>query len=194
MDGHPAVTVEEIAQQYGIDPITVYRWSSRKEWLQAIVDTQDQVIRYDSARVEDLIHKAKQADPAPLTVREIAAKYQVSLDTVHRWVRDPQWQEAVVGMRGVAKEYDPEQVDELARERIWLPPVHTSVSADQLLTMEEIAEYTGIPYRGVKHMAAEVAGRGSVLGAEDAVEGGRRMWRRQTVDERVRGRQKRKGG
>lgn len=191
MDGHPAVTVEEIAEQYGIDPITVYRWSSRKEWLDAIADTTGSTIRYDSAQVEDLIRKAKQSDAAPLTVREIAAKYEVSLDTVHRWVRDPQWQEAVVGMRGVAKEYDPERVDALARERIWLPPKQTSIPAGKLLTLTEIAEYTGIAYPDVRHMAAEVSGRGSVLGDPDAVDGDRRMWRRQTVDERVRGRQKR---
>lgn len=126
-----------------------------------------------------------------MTVREIAAKYEVSLDTAHRWVRGPGWQEAVVGMRGPAKEYHPKRVDELVRERIWLPPVQTSIPADQLLTLIEIAKYTGIAYDDVRHMAAEVSGRGSVLGDPDALDGDRRMWRRQTVDERVRGRQKR---
>lgn len=191
MDG---LTVEEIAAQHNIDPITVYRWSNRKEWLHAIVDTQGPTIRYDPKKVQDLVHKALHSDVAPMTVREIAARYQVSLDTVHRWVRSPRWQQAVVGMRGVAKEYDPQQVDELVRERIWLPPEQPTIPKDKLLTMEEIADYTGIPYRDVKHMAANVTGRGSVLGRHDDVnEDHSRMWKRSTVDERVRGRQKRKG-
>lgn len=192
MDGRPGMTVEEIAEKYGIDRITVYRWSSTKEWLSAIVDTPGPTIRYDSTQIEGLIHKARQSDHAPLTVREIAAKYKVSLDTAHRWVRGPQWQEAVVGMRGVAKEYEAARVDELARELIWLPPVQTSIPPGQLLTLTEIAEYTGIAYTDVRHMAADVAGRGSVLGEPDGIDGDRRLWKRSTVDERVWGRQKRK--
>lgn len=127
-----------------------------------------------------------------ITVREIADRYGKSLDTVHRWVRGPGWQDAVVGKRGAAKEFDPERVDALARELIWLPPVETEVPADRLLTLTEISEYTGISYEDVKHMAADVSGRGSVLGEPDDVDGRRRMWKRATVDERVRGRAKRK--
>lgn len=127
-----------------------------------------------------------------ITVREIANRYEMSLDTVHRWVRGPGWQEAVVGKRGAAKEFDPTLVDSLVRERIWLPPRETSVPAGALLTLMEISEYTGIRYEDVKHMATDVSGRGSVLGEADDSDGSRRLWKRETVDERVRGRQKRR--
>lgn len=127
-----------------------------------------------------------------ITVREIADLYGKSLDTVHRWVRDPRWSQAVVGKRGPAKEYDRDLVEELARELIWLPPQDPGIPADRLLTLTEISEYTGIVYEDVKHMAADVSGRGSLLGDPDGTDGRRRMWKRSTVDERVRGRAKRK--
>lgn len=201
MDQNAGLTVEEIAAQHRIDPGTVYQWANEWRWIRAIVSTRP-VVRYDADQVEELLQYSRSQEQDPpieeeperpgLTVREIATKYGVSLDTVHGWVRGKQWQEALVGYRGAAKEYDSVKVDELARERVWLPPVDTDVPADRALTLMEISEYTGISYRDVRHMAADVSGRGSVLGEHDDLDGDRRLWKRSTVDERLRGRQRRK--
>lgn len=198
MSGSPGLTVNEIADHYRLDPSTVYRWVNSSRWMEAIVSMDP--VRYDPDRVEELVQYSQHRDQNPepsghhagLTVREISAKYRISIDTVHRWVRGPGWKDAVVGKRGAAKEYDAKIADDLVRERIWLPPVEPEIPAGRLLTLADIAEYTGISYEDVKHMAADVSGRGSVLGPHDDVDGDRRMWRRETVDERVRGRQKRK--
>lgn len=197
MEQDAGLTVEEIAAQYRIDPGTVYRWANNWRWIEAISSTRP-LVRYAAEQVEELIQHSRDQDQEEeperpgLTVREIATKYGMSLDTVHGWVRRKEWQEAVVGLRGPAKEYDSVRVEELVRERIWLPPVETGIPAGRALTLMEISEYTGIGYDEVRHMAADVSGRGSVLGEHDDLDGDRRMWKRSTVDERLWGRQRRK--
>lgn len=128
-----------------------------------------------------------------LTVEDIASTYEVSLDTAYHWVLEPQWKErvSVVHQLGHIKEYDPDQVDELVREWIWLPPRETDVPKDRLLTITEIAAYTGLSRDTIQQYAGAYRGRESVLGEPDEVDGRRRLWRRDTVDVKLEGRQRR---
>lgn len=137
-------------------------------------------------------------DRPGITVTEIAEKYRRSRSRVaNYWVRDPQWRDRVrvVGKRGRASEYDPDDVHALLREWVWLPPENSDVDPERLLTLPEIADYAGIDYATVRSDASPGKRKSgtsrNILGEPDAVRDGERMWRRSTVDDRYWARQKR---
>ncbi len=129
-----------------------------------------------------------------ITLKDIAAKYGVSPDGVATWTLRPEWKKRVrvIGTLGRANEYHPKDVDALVREWMWLPPTQTNIPRGQLLTLKEIAEYTGIGYATVRSDAVGSEERPSRLGEPDDVQGRARLWRRETVDKRYRGKQLRR--
>lgn len=128
-------------------------------------------------------------DRPGITVSEIAKKYRRSRSRVASyWVRNPKWKAHVriVGKRGRAVEFDTDDVHELLREWIWLPPATTDVAPNRLLNQHEIADYSGIGYKVVRSDSTDTKG---VLGEPDGVRNGVRMWLRSTVDDRYWARQ-----
>lgn len=128
-----------------------------------------------------------------ITVTEIAEKYGRSRALVsNTWTQRPEWKERVrvVGSRGRALEYAPEDVDALVREWMWLPPKAPALPADRRLTMREIADYTGIDYGVVRSEAT----RGRLAGHDRTDAAGTRTWTRAQVDELFTGYKKRARG
>lgn len=128
-----------------------------------------------------------------ITVTEIAEKYGRSRALVsNTWTQRPEWKERVrvVGTRGRAPEYDPEAVDALVREWMWLPPKNPGIPASRRLTMHEIADYTGIDYSSVRSEAS----RGRLAGRDRTDTAGTRTWTRAQVDELFTGYKKRARG
>ncbi|GAA1451043.1 hypothetical protein [Nocardiopsis tropica] len=116
-----------------------------------------------------------------ITVAEIAEKYGRSRSLVsNTWTARAEWKEhvRVVGTRGRALEYDPEDVDALVREWMWLPPKHPGIPASRRLTMQEIAEYSGLTYGRIRSEAT----RGRLAGHDQADTAGTRTWKREQVD------------
>jgi hypothetical protein len=114
---------------------------------------------------------------------EIAELYGRALDTVKEtWRKHPDWP-APVGRRGRWAEYDAAAVDELVRRVFLREPAPPVGDPDDLLTVADIAEYTGLA-RGT--IAADISRARWRDPDED--EHGVKRWRRSTVDEIMRGR------
>ncbi|MGP3914327.1 helix-turn-helix transcriptional regulator [Nonomuraea sp. 10N515B] len=109
---------------------------------------------------------------------EIAERYGRSLETVRdTWRKHPDWP-APIGRRGRWAEYDAAAVDQLVR-RLWVrPELPSEGNPDDLLTINEIVEYTGLA-RGT--IDADIS-RGRWR-EPDEVEYGVKRWRRSTVDD-----------
>lgn len=130
---------------------------------------------------------------AGITVTEIAEKYGRSRSLVsNTWTAREEWKTRVrvVGRRGRALEYDAGDVDALVRAWMWLPPQGPALPAGRLLTMGEIADYTGLDYTVIRTEAS----RGRLAGHDQKDASGTRLWTRAQVDAAFTGYQLRSRG
>ncbi|WP_040853798.1 helix-turn-helix transcriptional regulator [Nocardia niigatensis] len=125
-----------------------------------------------------------------LTAPEIAEKYGRALSTVQRqWKVSPDWPESI-GKRGRWLEYDEVAVDEVVRSWSGRPEFDAADRGalggpDDLLTMQEIAAYTGLAYGTVR---ADVSlGK---FGEPEPDAGRAKRFRRSTVDQAMRARRR----
>lgn len=115
---------------------------------------------------------------------EIADRYGRALATVTQtWRKHPDWPEPV-GKRGRWAEYDADEVDQVVR-RLFVRELPHNGGPDDLLTIAQIADYTGLA-RGT--IDADIS-RGRWRDP-DNVEHGVKRWKRSTVDEIMRGRRR----
>ncbi|GAA3251546.1 helix-turn-helix transcriptional regulator [Nonomuraea helvata] len=107
---------------------------------------------------------------------EIAERYGRALTTVTDvWRKHPDWP-AATGRRGRWNEYDAQAVDELIRRAFLRPPAPEEGSSDDLLTIADIAAYTGLA-RGT--IDADIS-RGRIPPPDNTEDGKR--WRRSIID------------
>ena len=112
-----------------------------------------------------------------ITTSEIAARYGRALRTVQDvWTKHPDWP-APTGKRGRWKEYDAQAVDELVRATYLRDPTPDEGRPDDLLTIADIVEYTGLSRSTID---TDISRRR--IPAADDTEGGVRRWKRSTID------------
>lgn len=108
---------------------------------------------------------------------EIAERYGRAVHTVTQtWRKHPDWP-APIGKRGRWAEYDADQVDEVVRRLFIREPPASEGGPDDLLTINEIVDYTGLA-RGT--IDADIS-RGRWRDPDDTEHGVKR-WKRSTVD------------
>jgi len=109
-------------------------------------------------------------------IPEIAERYGRSPATIQKhWTRHPEWPEPI-GRRGRWLEYDADAVDKVVH-RLFIRTTGTDGSPDDLLTVAEIAEYTGLKPTTIRSDISR--GRWP---EPDEVAHGVKLWRRATVD------------
>ncbi|MFF4989615.1 helix-turn-helix transcriptional regulator [Streptosporangium saharense] len=122
-------------------------------------------------------------DQARIIAPEIAAKYGRAVTTVtNTWRRHPEWPEPV-GRRGRWVEYNATEVDEVVRRLFVREELPAEGRPDDLLTIAEIVEYTGLKRSTID---ADIS-RGRIL-PPDEVKHGVKRWRRSTIDSVMKGR------
>ena len=113
-----------------------------------------------------------------LIAPEIAERHGYSIAYVQRrWMTHPAWP-SPAGKRGKWHEYDTAAVDEWVRGHIERETPEPTGGPDDLLTVQDIADYTNLSHRTVR---ADVS-RGRWPAPDDEQYGVKR-WRRATVDE-----------
>lgn len=123
-----------------------------------------------------------------VTLEQIAQRYRRPWGGVYSMTRRPLWRERVRRRRrGNQREHHAIDVDRVIRTWVWVPPVDTGYAPDELLTVRQIAEYSGYNLASVR-LDATWPQREYWLGPPEEVDGGVRWWRRSTVDERFLGR------
>lgn len=119
--------------------------------------------------------------PTGVTAADIAERYRRSESRVRSyWIPHPDWRDRVRVLgrtENGAPLYHAGDVHELLRDWVWLPPADPNIPPERLLTLREVAEYTGISYGTVR--SDESKGK---LGPPDDVREGVRRWRRDTID------------
>ncbi|MEV4174001.1 hypothetical protein [Nonomuraea sp. NPDC049709] len=112
-----------------------------------------------------------------ITTAEIAERYGRALRTVQDvWRKHPDWP-APTGKRGRWAEYDAQAVDELVRRAFLRDPPSAEGRPDDLLTIAQIVEYTGLTRSTID---SDIS-RGRIPPPDDTEHGVKR-WRRSTVD------------
>lgn len=125
------------------------------------------------------------ADAEALIAPEIAARYGRELSTVQRqWMVRPDWP-TPIGKRGRWNLYDAAAVDAVVRAN-FVRTVERRGDPDDLLTVAEIAEYTGLSPATIR---ADIS-RGRIKREPDDNEHGVKRWRRATVDAAMAGRRR----
>lgn len=123
-----------------------------------------------------------------LTLEEIALRYRREWGGVVKMSRRPLWRENVRRRRrSNAREHHAADVDRVIRTWVWVPPPGTPVHPDELLTVRQIAAYSGYGLHVVRNDALH-PDRDYWLGPPDKNAGGVKWWRRNTVDDRYLGR------
>ncbi|WP_280246720.1 hypothetical protein [Nocardia abscessus] len=118
---------------------------------------------------------------------EIAARYGRELSTIQRqWMVRPEWP-ASIGKRGRWNEYDAAEVEQVVRAHFVRAATPASEGGpDDLLTVAQIAEYTGLAEATVR---ADIS-RGRINRQADDDSEGVKRWRRSTIDAAMRGRRR----
>ncbi|MDE1672688.1 helix-turn-helix transcriptional regulator [Nocardia gipuzkoensis] len=113
---------------------------------------------------------------AGVIASEIAEKYGRTVSTVQRqWMTHAKWPDPT-GKRGHWNEYDPAEVDSVVR-RHFLRATATTGGPDDLLTVAQIAEYTGLAEATIR---ADIS-RKRIPREPDDHKGAKR-WKRSTID------------
>ncbi|MFF2553321.1 helix-turn-helix transcriptional regulator [Nocardia sp. NPDC058058] len=129
---------------------------------------------------------AGQATPNRRVIaREIADAYGRAVTTVQQqWMTSDLWP-PVVGKRGRWHEYDFADVDAVVREH-FLRDHQVGGNPDDLLTIAEISEYTGLAPATVR---ADIS-RGRIKRDPDDYADGVKRWKRSTIEAAMKGRRK----
>lgn len=118
------------------------------------------------------------AQPERLTAPEIAERYGRSVSTIQtKWTQRDEWP-APVGRRGKWKEYDAAEVADVVQRLYGREGATTKGKPGDLLTVAEIAAYTGLSASTVR---ADIS-RGRIKHEPDDESTGVKRWRRDTID------------
>ncbi|WUI00223.1 hypothetical protein OHR68_43275 [Spirillospora sp. NBC_00431] len=118
-----------------------------------------------------------------LIAPEIAERYGRATSTVQRvWTQHPEWP-APVGKRGRWNTYDAEQVDQLVRRAFLRDEPARAGDPDDLLTVNEIADYTGLSPATIRADISRDRWRDP-----DETRDGVKRWRRSSVDQIIKSR------
>ncbi|MBF6135862.1 hypothetical protein IU501_22995 [Nocardia otitidiscaviarum] len=129
------------------------------------------------------------AEPQGITAPEIAAKYGRELSTVQRVWKVADWFPPAIGTRGKWSTYDEAAVDKAVQAHIGRPRPETAAnegSPDDLLTLKEVAAYTGLSPSTLRSDITRK--RFPDADPDDADEGGVKRWPRRVADEAMRSR------
>jgi hypothetical protein len=119
-----------------------------------------------------------------LIAPEIASRYDRAVTTVQKlWMPRAEWP-APVGRRGRWNEYDATEVEQAVRAHFLREEAPAAGDPDDLLTVNEIAEYLELAPGTVR---ADISRGRLQLGEPDDSAGAKR-WRRRTVDAAAEGR------
>jgi predicted DNA-binding transcriptional regulator AlpA len=132
-----------------------------------------------------MVARSKNETPGRVIAPEIAERYGRELSTVQRqWMASSVWP-AAVGKRGRWNVFDADAVDRIVREH-FIRPTATAGRPDDLLTVAEIAEYTGLSASTIR---SDIS-RGRIQRDPDDESDGVKRWRRATIDAAMAGRQR----